>query len=78
MLTHKVKAIINESNSKRYICIHVLTYLKCFINKSEKNIFGKICRDDYAKKYSNKVEIGMAVAIMQRSAHVYALRPQIV
>ncbi len=26
-----------------------------------KNISAKICRDDYAKKYSNKVYIGMAV-----------------
>ncbi len=29
-------------------------------NKSEKT-FSKICRDDYAKKYSNKVYIGIAV-----------------
>ncbi len=29
--------------------------------KVRKNISAKICRDDYAKKYSNKVYIGMAV-----------------
>ncbi len=31
-----------------------------YYNKSEKT-FQKICRDDYAKKYSNKVYVGMAV-----------------
>ncbi len=32
------------------------------ISKSQKKTFhAKICRDDYAKKYSNKVYIGMAV-----------------
>ncbi len=37
---------------------------KCiFLYKSEKTFQknAKICRDDYAKKYSNKVYIGMAV-----------------
>ncbi len=29
--------------------------------KHFKKILAKICRDDYAKKYSNKVYIGMAV-----------------
>ncbi len=55
------------SISQPFLTVEISQYDKChhyyYCYKSEKTFKknAKICRDDYAKKYSNKVYIGMAV-----------------